>query len=682
MLKKLINSFFKIIIFFVQSIIFLLLILIFFSIYFVLGIINQAKKEIVDVKEIRKKIPLLSSEFYSSDNKKIGKIYVENRYWVSINEIPSTVKISLIASEDERFYTHKGVDLIAVARGVIDILQNKQITQGASTITQQLARILFLSPEVSIKRKIKEAIIANELEKHFSKEEIMEMYLNLVYFGEGAYGIEAASRVYFGKSCRYLNIPEAAMIIGILPAPSVYSPYVNYKIAKERQLYVLRKLLELKFISKSEYDIYKNYPISLKREKLEENNILFPYYINYCMQNFKKITGIDYESLKTLGLKVYLNIDTRIQDEIQQIVIKEIDKNRKSFNVSQAAVILIENYTGRVLAMIGGYKYKLSDQFNRAYQAYRQPGSVFKIIVYTAALENGFSPYTIVEDKVYTYVGNDGKPYSPVNWDKKYWGKLYLIDAFAFSRNTIAVYLANSIGINNVLKTAYKMGVNSKLEPYLSTALGSSVLSPLEVATFTCVIANYGYLINPSFISKVEDRYGGLLFLEKQEYEQVIPYEVANNMRVLMKAVVDKGTGYSAKVPNVNCYGKTGTTSDHRDAWFAGFTDDFTCVVWVGNDDYSPLYNVYGATLPAEIWKKSIIAAYKYYNKQNKANLFKSNLKNDTTNKTSNLTTYQSEKYTNDEYNKKIRQTQKASSTTTVTTTVDYNTFPWENTDN
>ncbi|MFN3995191.1 MAG: transglycosylase domain-containing protein, partial [bacterium] len=343
------------------------------------------------------------------------------------------------------------------------------------------------------------------------------------------------------------------------------------------------------------------------------------------------------------------------------------------------------NYTGKVLAFVGGYEYKISDQFNRAYQAYRQPGSVFKIVVYTAALEKGFTPYTTVVDKVYTYTGADGKPYSPVNWDKKYWGSMPLIDAFAFSRNTVAVYLANIVGIDYVINTAYKMGVTTKLEPYLSTALGSSVITPLDVAILTSVVANYGYLINPQFINKVEDRYGGTLFISSINYKQVIPYQVAEDMRKLMKAVVDKGTGYSARLNGVSCYGKTGTTSDHRDAWFAGFTDDFTCVVWIGNDDYSPLYNVYGATLPAEIWKKSILTAYKYYTPSQKIksdiirNIQKSERKNETfNNEKSNEINRDSQN--NSDQNKK--STPNPTTTLKTTTTVDYNTFPWENTDN
>ncbi|MFN4219978.1 MAG: transglycosylase domain-containing protein, partial [bacterium] len=577
----------------------------------------------------------------------------------------------------------KGVDFIAVIRGIIDILQKKEITQGASTITQQLARILFLSSEISLKRKIKEALIAVELEKTFSKQEIMEMYLNLVYFGEGAYGIEAASRVYFGKPCKQLNIPEAAMIIGLLPAPSVYSPYLNYQSAKNRQTYVLRRLLELKYITNAEYQKYLNYPIKLKRENIEENNILYPYYVGYVIQNFKRITGIDHESLKTMGLKVYINLDTRIQEEIQKILKSEIDKNKKNYNVNQGAVILIENYTGRVLAFVGGYEYKISDQFNRAYQAYRQPGSVFKIVVYTAALEKGFTPYTTVVDRVYTYTGADGKPYSPVNWDKKYWGSMPLIDAFAFSRNTVAVYLANIVGIDYVISTAYRMGVTTKLEPYLSTALGSSVITPLDVAILTSVVANYGYLVNPQFINKVEDRYGGTLFVSSINYKQVIPYQVAEDMRKLMKAVVDKGTGYSARINGVSCYGKTGTTSDHRDAWFAGFTDDFTCIVWIGNDDYSPLYNVYGATLPAEIWKKSILTAYKYYipSEKNRSNIIKNVQKSQTKNESTNEVNKNLEKNNNTDQRKKNNH-KTTVNTIKTTTTVDYNTFPWENTDN
>jgi len=676
---------------FVKFLILLVLLALFFAVSFVVGVIMEAKKELPDVSSIRNRVPVMTSEIFASDGTKVAKLFVENRYWVSIKDIPITVKNCLVAAEDERFYYHKGVDIIAVIRGIISILMNKEITQGSSTITQQLARILFLSPEVSIKRKIKEALIANELEKYFSKDELMELYLNLVYFGEGAYGIEAASRVYFAKSSKDLNYPEAALVIGLLPAPSSYNPYINFKAAKERQLYVLRKLLELNYISKQQYDEYINYPITLKKEKLEEQNILFPYYTTFVIQNFQKLTNnkINYEDLKTQGLKVYIALDPKLQEAIEKMVKKEIDKNRDLYNVHQVAIVLIENYTGRVISVIGGYEYRINDQFNRFYQAFRQPGSTFKIFVYTAALMNGFDINSVVVDRIYTYIGSDGKPYSPVNWDGKYWGTLTLVDAFAFSRNTVAVYLANSVGINKVIELAYKMGIKSKLEPYLSTALGASVVSPLEMAVAVSTIANNGQYIEPVFIEKVLDKYGGIIFINSNNSKlenQVIPYDIAQKMKYLMKQVVDRGTGTNAKIPGIDVYGKTGTTSDHRDAWFVGFTDDFTCVVWVGNDDYSKLNQVYGATLPALLFKYTIELAYKYHKPSDKIKNIKSKILKKTattldTNRNVN-NTFNEVTYNNKTYENKQTFNTETTEKTLNTTTVDYNTFPWENTTN
>ncbi len=670
----------------IKFIFFVLFLILFFAISFIVGIIIEAKKDITDVSSIKNKVPIETSEIFSSDDVKVAKLFIENRYWVSIKDIPITVKNCLVAAEDERFYQHKGVDIIAVIRGIISILINKEITQGSSTITQQLARILFLSPEVSIKRKIKEALIANEIEKYFSKDEIMELYLNLVYFGQGAYGIEAAAKTYFAKSSKDLNYPEAALIIGLLPAPSVYDPYTNFSLAKERQLYVLKKLLKLNYISIQQYEEYINYPITLKKEKLEENNIMYPYYTTFVIQNFQKLTNntLNYEDLKTQGLKVYISLDTKLQKAIEDMLRKEIDKDRDLYNVNQAAIVLIENYTGKVIAAVGGYQYKINDQFNRFYQAYRQPGSTFKIFVYTAALLNGFDINSIVVDKVYTYVGLDGKVYSPVNWDNKYWGTLTLADAFAFSRNTVAVYLANAVGINKVIDIAHKMGIKSKLEPYLSTALGASVVSPLEMAVAVSTIANDGQYIQPIFVEKVMDRYGAIIFVDSRDYKlenQVIPYEIAQKMKYLMKQVVDRGTGTNAKIPQKNIYGKTGTTSDHRDAWFAGFSDDFTCVVWVGNDDYSKLNGVYGATLPALLFKKTLLLAYKYHPTSTNTKIKSQILKQKSTNLTNylyNTTTIKNiDKDTNNSIEKNSATTFKINSNTT---TVDYNTFPWENT--
>lgn len=688
-LKFIYNTFLNVI----KFIFLMIFLVLFFGISFIIGVIMEASKDLPDVSLIEGKVPVQTSEIFSSDNVKVAKLFVENRYWVSIKDIPVTVKNCLVASEDERFYQHKGVDIIAVIRGIISILINKEITQGSSTITQQLARILFLSPEVSIKRKLKEALIANELEKYFSKDEIMKLYLNLVYFGEGAYGIEAASRTYFAKNSKDLNYPEAALIIGLLPAPSFYNPYIDFKAAKQRQLYVLRKLLELNYISKQQYDEYINYPINLKREKLEEENILYPYYTTFVIQNFQKLTNnkINYEDLKTQGLKVYIALDSKLQDAIQNMLKKQIDKNKDVYNVHQAAIVLIENYTGKVIAAVGGYEYKINDQFNRFYQAYRQPGSTFKIFVYTAALMNGFDINSVVVDKVYNFIGADGKPYSPVNWDNKYWGVLSLADAFAFSRNTVSVYLANSVGIDKIIELAHKMGVKSKLEPYLSTALGSSVVSPLEMAVAVSTIANDGQYIEPVFIEKVLDRYGGIIFIDYRNYKnenQVIPYEIAQKMKYLMKQVVDKGTGTNAKIPGINVYGKTGTTSDYRDAWFAGFTDDFTCVVWVGNDDYSKQNKVYGATLPALIFKYTLQLAYKYHkissqNRNIKSEFFKKHNNNSNlsiTKKSTEITSNNKEETNNKQETSSVSKENINNNLTT--TTVDYNTFPWENTTN
>ena len=679
----------------------LVLLVLFFGVAFVIGVIVQAKKEIPDVSSIRNSVPIQTSEVFSSDGVKVAKLFKENRYWISIKDIPYTVRNSLVAAEDERFYKHKGVDIIAVIRGIISILMNKEITQGSSTITQQLARILFLSPEVSIKRKIKEALIANELEKYFSKDEIMELYLNLVYFGEGAYGIEAASRVYFSKSCKDLTYPEAAMIIGLLPAPSVYDPYINFKLSKERQLYVLKKLRDLHYISNQQYEEYINYPLKLKKDTLEESNIMYPYYTTYVIQNFQKLTNskINYEDLKTQGLKIYIAMNSKLQEDVESMLRKEIDKNRDVYNVNQAAIVLIENYTGRVLAAVGGYEYKINDQFNRFYQAYRQPGSTFKIFVYTTALMNGFDVNSVVEDRVYTYIGADGKPYSPVNWDNRYWGRLTLADAFAFSRNTVAVYLANAVGIDKVIEIAHRMGISSNLEPYLSTALGASVVSPLEMAISVSTIANDGQYIEPVFVEKVLDRYGAIIFNNFRRYEhQVIPYEIAQKMKFLMRQVVLRGTGTNANIPNINVYGKTGTTNDNRDAWFAGFTDDFTCVVWVGNDDYSKLNGVYGANLPATLFKKTILLAYKYYKPLNSNNKKSEQLKNKNGSykdhneiSNQNYKNYQKD-YQNNQTNQNngknesstnyLNKEAKNDTENTTTSTIDYNTFPWENTTN
>ncbi len=570
--------------------------------FFIIGIIASFSNNLPSIDDLGKYRPLQTTVIYSSDGRVIGMLYRQNRRWVPLAEIPKHVRLALIASEDSRFYEHHGVDFIAVLRALVANLQHKKVVQGGSTITQQLARQLFLTSEVSIERKIKEAILALQIERQYSKDEILEMYLNLVYFGEGAYGIEAAAETYFGKHAKDLTLPEGAMLIGLLPAPSEYNPFVNYKMAKERQEYVLRRMYELGFITKGEYESAIQAKLKFAKRKMEFHTYKYPYFTLYVVHELLQRFNVD--TLMRAGVEVHTTLDIPLQTKAQSIVQKVIDENLRWSNAHQSALVVIENGTGRIRTIIGGYKFSQSDQFNRAWQALRQPGSAFKIFVYTAAVLEGYRPDTPVKDEKIEIKLPNGQIYSPRNWDNKYMGEITLQDALRLSRNTVAVRLAMEIGLDKIITLAKAMGITTELKPYPSLALGSSEVKVIDMAKAISVIANDGVYIQPTTIDKIVDQNGQPIYISVPERREVIPQEAANIMKQMLFEVVRNGTGRSVYTPGLRFGGKTGTTNDYRDAWFVGFSPHYSCAVWVGNDDYTPMYKVYGSTLPAEIWRE------------------------------------------------------------------------------
>ncbi|MFH1454390.1 MAG: penicillin-binding protein 1A [Armatimonadota bacterium] len=590
------------------------LIILFFAVFamaFGMFLINYYSKDLPNTGKLKYFNPTQATVLYSADGKVIGKIFQENRIWISLNQVPQTMKNAIFAIEDSRFYRHHGIDLIGIMRAFIADLRHEEIKQGASTITQQLARNIFLTPEVSFQRKIKEIVLSLKMEKQFSKQEILEFYLNQIYFGSGAYGIESAARIYFDKEAKDLNLAECAILAGMPAAPSVYSPFVNMELAKQRQFQVLQRMAQLGYISKQEASDAYNQELKLAEPPSEEfHNLKYPYFTTFVVRQL--FNSFSNELIFRGGLKVYTTLDTRMQDTAQKSVQWGIKKSmQEGVNGRQAALVSIEPQTGYIRAMVGGTGFKTGDQFNRAWQARRQPGSAFKIFVYTTAIDMGYLPQTIVHDSPITYRLSDGQVYSPINCDKKYWGPITVQRALQFSRNVAAVRVAHHIGMNRVIEYTHKMGIREKLEPHLSLALGSAVVSPLQMASAVSVLANEGVRVEPTAVIKVVDSNGRLLEDNTYPYqEEVVSDETAYTMVTMMKKVIEAGTGTNAQIGRPAA-GKTGTTNDFRDAWFVGFTPQLCTAVWIGNDNYDKMVVSYGGYIPAFIWQRFMKEALK-----------------------------------------------------------------------
>lgn len=582
----------------------ILLFIVILSASFGMTIINSYSNDIPSTNKLQYFNPTQATILYSADGKIIGRIFQENRTWISLNDIPDVMKNAIFAIEDSRFYRHHGIDLIGIFRAFVADVRHQKTKQGASTITQQLARNIFLTPEVSFQRKIKEIILALKIEKQFSKNEILEFYLNQIYFGAGAYGINSAANIYFGKDVKSLTLAQCAILAGLPAAPSVYSPLVNFSLAKERQYQVLQRMVQLKFISKQEADAAYNEKINFAKTSPEEfHNLSYPYFTTYTVREL--FNAFSNDLIFRGGLKVYTTMDEKMQELAQKDLVWGVKKGlSEGINCHEGALVTVEPQTGFIRAMIGGTGFKVTDQFNRAWQARRQPGSAFKVFVYTAAIDMGYTPKTIVYDSPVTYTLSDGQVYSPVNCDKKYWGAMPVEKAIQFSRNVAAIRVAHDIGIDRVIEYAYKMGIKESLEPHLSLALGSAVVTPLQMASAFSVLPNEGIRVEPTSIIKVLDANDNVLLDNTHPYQQeVIPADTAYTMVKMMEQVILAGTATTANIGRPAA-GKTGTTNDFRDAWFIGFTPDLCTAVWVGNDNYDKMIYSYGGYIPATIWGK------------------------------------------------------------------------------
>ncbi|BBB92852.1 MAG TPA: penicillin-binding protein 1A [Methylomusa anaerophila] len=545
--------------------------------------------------------PAASSQLFDNNGKLITTVHsVENRLPVSINKIPKNLQNAFVAAEDARFYQHSGIDPRGILRAIWANLTDRGISEGGSTITQQLARNALLSQEQTLKRKIQEAFLSLQIERQYSKTEILEMYMNHIYFGQGAYGVQAAAQVYFGKNVEDLNLAECAMIAGIPKSPNYYSPLNNLKAAKERQGIVLEQMAKYGYIGS--YDAAEAKATEIKLVKrTSTNSSVASYFVDYVIQVLIEKYGAD--AVYKDGLKIYTTLDLSMQEAAERAMSQlPTDRTENGIKQPQGALVAIDPHNGHIKAMIGG---RGNDQFNRAVLAERQPGSAFKPFVYLAAIESGFTPATIVEDKPITIDG-----YSPVNYDHQFHGPLSLRSALEQSINVVAVKLAQQVGVDKPLYYAQQMGISTLVlrgntnDRNLAMALGglSRGVTPLEIASAYGVLANQGIRAEPTAIVKVIDRNGKVLEENSQREKAVINERSAYILTDMMRGVITHGTGAAANFGRPAA-GKTGTTSDNKDAWFVGFTPDLVAAVWMGYDNTGYLDGITGGTIPAEIWR-------------------------------------------------------------------------------
>ncbi|WP_346912002.1 PBP1A family penicillin-binding protein [uncultured Roseibium sp.] len=512
---------------------------------------------------------------------------------VRLEQLPPYVPNAVIAIEDRRFRSHFGLDPLGLVRAVYVNLTSGNLVQGGSTLTQQLAKNLFLEPDRTLKRKVQELVLSIWLEAKFSKDEIMEMYLNRVYYGSGAYGIDAAARRYFGKSARLLTIAEAATLAGVLKAPSRYSPTRNPDLAEARAQLVLTAMNQEGFISDKEAASALAAPATAVRRYVTASENFAADYVMDMLPHY--VGSFDGDII------VDTTIDLNMQHAAEEALRTAISENRTKYGVSQGAVVTLDT-AGAIRAMVGGADYAKS-QYNRAVYAKRQPGSAFKPFVYLAALEAGMTPETVRQDQPIRF-----KDWTPQNYTKKYYGPVTLTQALAMSLNTVAARLAYEVGPKTVAKTAKRLGITSDMKPNLSIALGTSEVTPLEIAGAYVPFSNGGYGVLPHIIRRIKTVDGKQLYSRKGDGPgRVVDRQYVRQMNAMMSETLLTGTGKKAQLGDHRpAGGKTGTSQDFRDGWFIGYTGNLTTAVWLGNDDNSPTKKATGGSLPAVIWKNTM----------------------------------------------------------------------------
>jgi penicillin-binding protein 1A len=687
------------------------------GVLFLVGTYFHFTRDLPKISSLKDYRPPVVTTVFSDDKRKIGEFFKERRIVVPLQNMPEMLLQAFVAAEDARFFKHQGVDLVSTARAFFKNIEAGTIIQGGSTITQQVAKSFFLSPERSYARKVREAILAYRIDRAFTKEEVLFLYLNQIYLGHGAYGVQAAAENYFGKSVEDLNLAECAILAGLPQAPSRYSPFWHPEKAKQRQIYVLNRMINEGYITNVQATEAINAPLDIKpRQHWYIEKV--PYYTEYVRKYLEEKYGR--ETLYTDGLTVYTAVSIEMQKAGHETVnegLRELDKRQgyrgpikrlepehfetfsqklqETFDkqpleagatvqglviavddrqekvtvrlggeqgglhlqnmkwarkpdqevahynagvkrvsdvldvgdvilvtvlgrheetavwdlaldqtpAAEGALLCMEPETGFVKAMIGGRSFKVS-QFNRAIQSRRQPGSAFKPIIYSAALDKGYTPATVILDAPIVYEDlKQDFTWKPKNYEKKFHGPTLLRDGLAFSRNVVTIKILKDIGIGYVINYARSLGIESELTPDLSLALGSSGVSLLELVRAFAIFNNQGYRVKPCFVTKVLDRHGNVLEENQPESERVIDKSTAFIMTSLLREVVENGTGRRVKALKRPVAGKTGTTNDLHDAWFIGYTPRYVTGVWVGFDEAKLLgLDETGSRAASPIW--------------------------------------------------------------------------------
>ncbi len=575
--------------------------------------------------------PPLVTKVYAGTGELLAEFYIQRRASITLDEIPKCLVDATLTMEDRGFYRHWGVNIFSIARAFFQNIRAGRVVRGASTITQQLARNLFLTQERSLVRKLKEALLALEIERRYSKDEILSMYLNQIYYGCGAYGVEAAAKTYFGKSASELALPECALLVGLARSPLAYSPTEHPEASLGRRRVVLNAMTETGVISEEEAQPAKSAPLKLNGHKSAENEA--PYFVEEVRRKVEAEfgSGLLYRD----GVTIHTTLNLDLQRAANKAVEETLSQLEKQYNFRtkrdtigslpdsvrrtrteyiQGALVSLDPHTGEIKAMVGGRDFSESE-FNRATQAMRQPGSSFKPFVFTAAIDNGFTPADIVIDApIVVQIGDS--LYSPANYDRTFLGPVTLRRGLALSRNLVAIRLLRAIGIRTAVEYARKMGIESRLANVLSLALGSCGVRLVELTSAFGTLANEGMRVEPLLIEKILDRDGKVIYENKRVQRRVLSPQTAYVVTNMMESVLNEGTAIAARTMGFHhpAAGKTGTTDDYTDAWFIGFTPDLVCGVWVGFDQLKRIARrATGAQFALPIWVDFMKEAVKDY---------------------------------------------------------------------
>nr|WP_278003605.1 penicillin-binding protein 1A [Nodosilinea sp. TSF1-S3] len=555
-------------------------------------------RNLPDVRVLRNYVPSETSYIYDINGTLLYSLHDEaNREVIDLDEMSPHLKRAVLAVEDSYFYSHNGINPSSVGRAMLANVEAGSTVEGGSTITMQLVKNLFLTPERAVSRKVAEAVLALRLEQIFSKDEILEMYLNQVYWGHNNYGVETAAQSYFNKSAKDLSLPEAAMMAGLIQAPESYSPFHNYQSTKQRQAVVLNRMRQLGWITPDEEVAARDAPLLVGEVKSFRSSIS-PYITEAAVQELKQRFGN--EAVVKGGMRVQTTVDLSMQQMAEATVQRHNARIRHI--ADQMALVAIDPRTHFVKAMVGGVDYQTS-QFNRAIQAYRQPGSAFKPFVYYAAFATGrYTPASSIADTPVSYP--DGyRYYSPKNYGGDFMGNISIRTALETSRNVPAVKLGQAVGVNQIIELCRTLGINSPMQPVTSLPLGAVDLTPMEMAGAYATFASNGWHSEPTFIVQVTDSSGNVLLDNVPKPQLVLDPWATASLTDVLQGVIVRGTGKGAQIGRPAA-GKTGTTDSQRDVWFVGYVPQLSTAVWIGNDNYAPMRaGATGGTYAAPVWK-------------------------------------------------------------------------------